>query len=142
MAAGQVCDNDDDELSSAEESCDTEILGYRKSNRMVPNWFEHYPNLAAITATNPLRFYQGDTDFPSLETPEVPLADGVDKDSGGEVKIGQPGFAEHGRIEVAAEFEPARPHYILPDEVSTEMFTSHMTQQNKVYLELASLLSA
>ena len=140
MAAGKVCDSDDNELSSAEESCDSDILGDSLASRMPPNWFEHHPNLAAIAATNPLRFYQGDTDFPSLETPEVPLADGVDEDSGGEVEIGQPGFAEHGRIEEAAEFEPARPHYILPDEVSTEMFTFHMTQQNKVYLELASLL--
>ena len=37
MAAGHVCDSDDDELSSAEESCDNEILGYRKSNSMAPN---------------------------------------------------------------------------------------------------------
>ena len=87
-------------------------------------------------ATNPLRFYQGDTDFPSLETPEAPLADVVDQDSAdvvdqdsvGEVEIGQPGSAEHERIEEAAEFEPTRPHYILPDAVSTEMFTFHMTQ--------------
>jgi hypothetical protein len=140
MAAGQVCDSDDDELSSVEEFCDSNtILGFRVTSSMPPNWFEQHPSLAAIAATNPLCFYQGDTDFPSLETPEVPHADDVDQDSVGEVEVGQPGFAEHGIIEEAAEFEPTRPHYILPNVVSTELFTFHMTQQNKVYLELASL---
>ena len=63
MAAGQVCDSDDDDLSSGEESLGTATIGYRKSNSMAPNWFEDYPGLAAIAATDPLRFYQGDTDF-------------------------------------------------------------------------------
>ena len=109
MAAGHVCDSDDDKLPSTEESCDSDSVGYCLVSSISPNWFEHHPNLA-VAVTNPLCFYQEDTDFPSLETLEVPHTDDVDHNRVEEVEIGPPGFAEHGGTEEAAIFDPTRPH--------------------------------
>jgi hypothetical protein len=58
----------------------------------------------------------------------VPHADDVDHNSVEEVEIGPAGRTEQGGTEDAAVLDPIRPHYIISDAVSMELFTFHMTQ--------------